>query len=83
MDALRQHPPRAESCHSPPVGASAHFWHVLLQTRSGKRTAKAALRIAVDMVGEGLITEAEAATRLQHGQHHGQHGGVLGNWLTW
>ena len=28
----------------------------MLQTRSGKRTAKAALKIAVDMAGEGLIT---------------------------
>jgi len=36
----------------------------ILQTRSGKRTAKAALRIAVDMVGEGLITEAEAVKRV-------------------
>src|SRR5688572_1298470 len=29
----------------------------MLQTRSGKRTARAALRMAVDMVGEGLIDE--------------------------
>src|SRR5690606_3286960 len=29
----------------------------MLQTRSGKRTAKAALKIAVDMAGEGLISE--------------------------
>jgi pyruvate,orthophosphate dikinase len=36
----------------------------MLQTRSGKRTAKAALRIAVDMVGEGLITESEAVLRV-------------------
>ena len=36
----------------------------MLQTRSGKRTAKAALRIAVDMAGEGLITEAEAVGRV-------------------
>ena len=32
----------------------------MLQTRSGKRTAKAALKIAVDMAGEGLITREEA-----------------------
>lgn len=32
----------------------------LLQTRSGKRTGPAALRIAVDMVGEGVISEREA-----------------------
>ena len=37
----------------------------MLQTRSGKRTAKAALRIACDMVDEGLITEAEAVVRIE------------------
>lgn len=36
----------------------------MLQTRTGKRTAKAALRIAVDMAGEGLITEEEAVLRI-------------------
>lgn len=36
----------------------------MLQTRNGKRTAKAALKIAVDMVAEGLITEAEAVKRI-------------------
>ena len=36
----------------------------LLQTRSGKRTAKAALRMAVEMVGEGLIDERTALLRL-------------------
>ena len=36
----------------------------MLQTRSGKRTAKAALRIAVDMAGEGLIGEEEAVLRV-------------------
>jgi pyruvate, orthophosphate dikinase len=36
----------------------------LLQTRSGKRTAQAALRIAVDMVDEGLITREEAVARI-------------------
>lgn len=36
----------------------------MLQTRSGKRTAKAALKIAVDMVDEGLITESEAVLRV-------------------
>ena len=36
----------------------------ILQTRSGKRTAKAALRIAVEMVGEALISEAEAVRRV-------------------
>ena len=32
----------------------------MLQTRNGKRTAKAALKIAVDLVSEGMITEKEA-----------------------
>ncbi len=36
----------------------------LLQTRSGKRTAAAAVRIAVDMVAEGLIDRTEAVTRV-------------------
>ncbi len=36
----------------------------LLQTRSGKRTAGAALKIAADMVAEGLITEDEAILRI-------------------
>ncbi|MGQ7793923.1 pyruvate, phosphate dikinase [Faunimonas sp. B44] len=36
----------------------------MLQTRSGKRTAKASLKIAVDMAAEGLITEREAVMRI-------------------
>ena len=36
----------------------------LLQTRSGKRTAKAAVKIAVDLVNEGLISEKEALRRM-------------------
>ncbi|MCC6187732.1 MAG: pyruvate, phosphate dikinase [Anaerolineales bacterium] len=36
----------------------------MLQTRSGKRTGQAAVRIAVDMVGEGLITRQEAVQRV-------------------
>ena len=36
----------------------------MLQTRSGKRTAKAALKIAVDMACEGLITREEAILRV-------------------
>jgi pyruvate,orthophosphate dikinase len=36
----------------------------MLQTRSGKRTAKAALRIAVDMAEEGLIAREEAVLRV-------------------
>ncbi|MDP2620359.1 MAG: pyruvate, phosphate dikinase [Hyphomicrobiales bacterium] len=36
----------------------------MLQTRSGKRTTKAALRVAVDMAEEGLITHEEAVARV-------------------
>ncbi len=36
----------------------------MLQTRSGKRTAKAALKIAVDMASEGLISQEEAIARV-------------------
>jgi pyruvate,orthophosphate dikinase len=36
----------------------------MLQTRSGKRTAKASLRIAVELAEEGLITRDEAVTRV-------------------
>ncbi|WP_026986195.1 pyruvate, phosphate dikinase [Fodinicurvata fenggangensis] len=36
----------------------------MLQTRAGKRTAKAALKIAVDMVKDGVITEEEAVQRI-------------------
>ncbi|BDI61093.1 pyruvate, phosphate dikinase [Qipengyuania nanhaisediminis] len=36
----------------------------MLQTRSGKRTAKAALKMAVDMVEEGLIAREEAVRRV-------------------
>ncbi|MCL4716269.1 MAG: pyruvate, phosphate dikinase [Hyphomonadaceae bacterium] len=36
----------------------------MLQTRNGKRTAKAALKIAVDMAAEGLITQDEAVLRV-------------------
>ena len=36
----------------------------MLQTRSGKRTAAASLRIAVEMVEEGLITKEEAVLRI-------------------
>ena len=36
----------------------------MLQTRTGKRTAAAAVKIAVDMVNEGLITKEEAVSRI-------------------
>ncbi|HEU5486748.1 MAG TPA: pyruvate, phosphate dikinase [Microlunatus sp.] len=40
----------------------------LLQTRDGKRTAAAAVRIAVDLAGEGLITRADAVRRVSSEQ---------------
>jgi pyruvate, orthophosphate dikinase len=40
----------------------------MLQTRDAKRTAAAAVKIAVDMVAEGLITEAEAVGRIETDQ---------------
>ena len=40
----------------------------MLQTRTGKRTAQAAIRIAVDMVEEGLISEKEAVLRVDPDQ---------------
>jgi len=40
----------------------------ILQTRGGKRTTKAALKIAVDMVGEGVIDKAEAIRRVEPSQ---------------
>jgi pyruvate,orthophosphate dikinase len=39
----------------------------MLQTRSGKRTAKAALRIAVELANEKLITKDEAVARIEPG----------------
>lgn len=40
----------------------------MLQTRTGKRTTSAALRIAVDMVNEGLINKDEALLRIEPDQ---------------
>ncbi|HEX5040008.1 MAG TPA: pyruvate, phosphate dikinase [Candidatus Limnocylindria bacterium] len=40
----------------------------MLQTRSGKRTAPAAVKIAVDMVNEGVISREEALQRVDPGQ---------------
>ncbi len=37
----------------------------MLQTRNGKRTAEAALKIAVDLVNEGMITKEEAILRVE------------------
>ena len=37
----------------------------MLQTRNGKRTAKAALKVAVDMANEGLISREDAVARIE------------------
>ncbi len=37
----------------------------LLQTRNGKRTAQAAVKVAVDLVDEGMITEEEAVLKVE------------------
>jgi pyruvate,orthophosphate dikinase len=37
----------------------------MLQTRNGKRTAQAALKIAVDLVAEGMATKAEAVMKIE------------------
>lgn len=42
----------------------------LLQTRNGKRTAPAAVKIAVDMVEEGVLTKEEAILRVDPDQLH-------------
>ncbi|MGO9428538.1 pyruvate, phosphate dikinase [Rhodoblastus sp.] len=41
------------------------FW--MLQTRNGKRTGRAALRVAVEMATSGLITREEAISRIEPG----------------
>jgi len=40
----------------------------LLQTRTGKRTARAALRVAAEMTEEGMISREEAVARIDPGQ---------------
>ena len=40
----------------------------MLQTRNGKRTAQAALQIAVDLVNEGMISEEEALLKVEPAQ---------------
>jgi pyruvate,orthophosphate dikinase len=40
----------------------------MLQTRNGKRTGLAAVRVAIDMVNEGLITQEEAVMRVEPNQ---------------
>jgi pyruvate, orthophosphate dikinase len=44
------------------TGERGKLW--MLQTRSGKRTAKAALKIAVELANEGLISKKDAVSRI-------------------
>ncbi|HLF99995.1 MAG TPA: pyruvate, phosphate dikinase [Acidimicrobiia bacterium] len=61
METLEQH--YRDMCDIEFTIEQGKLW--ILQTRVGKRTAAAALRIAVDMVGEGLIDEREAVLRVK------------------
>jgi len=45
----------------------------MLQTRSGKRTAKAALKIAVEMVADGLVSREEAIQRIDPAPGQSEH----------
>ena len=80
-EMIRQLPGAYEQLHAVQERLEQHFREMqdleftveqgrlyLLQTRTGKRTARAALRIAVDMVNEGLIDEAEAVRRVDPAQ---------------
>ena len=40
----------------------------MLQTRNGKRTAQAAINIAVDLVNDGIISKEEAIMRVEPNQ---------------
>lgn len=79
-DALRASAPQAwEALQSAALQLEQHFKDMqdleftvqdgtlfLLQTRSGKRTTKAAARIAMDLLDEGVIDHAQALERTRH-----------------
>ncbi len=60
LEAARARIRRTSRTSSSPI-EDGKLW--ILQTRSAKRTPRAALRIAIDLVHEGLITEQEALRR--------------------
>ena len=64
MEKLEEH--YREMCDIEFTVEDGKLW--MLQTRTGKRTAAAALKIAVDMVDEGLITKEEAIGRIDPDQ---------------
>jgi pyruvate,orthophosphate dikinase len=64
FDLLEQH--YRDMCDSEFTIEQGKLW--MLQTRVGKRTAPAALRIAIEMVDEGLISREEALLRIDPAQ---------------
>jgi pyruvate,orthophosphate dikinase len=78
LDALKQHLPEAyDDLYRTQSLLESHYRDMqdleftiqegrlfMLQTRSGKRTGRASIKIAVDMVHDGLISEAEALMRV-------------------
>lgn len=64
FDTLEQH--YRDMCDIEFTIEQGKLW--MLQTRIGKRTARAALKIAVDMVAEGMITREEAVLRIDAAQ---------------
>jgi pyruvate,orthophosphate dikinase len=64
MDTLENH--YRDMCDIEFTIEERRLW--MLQTRVGKRTAAAALKIAVDMVDEGLISKEEAVGRIEPDQ---------------
>ncbi|MFT4819555.1 MAG: pyruvate,orthophosphate dikinase [Candidatus Pseudothioglobus sp.] len=78
LDALKQHLPATyDELYRTQALLESHYRDMqdleftiqegrlfMLQTRSGKRTGRASIKIAVDMVHDGLITEAEALMRV-------------------
>ena len=64
MDVLEKH--YRDMCDIEFTIENGRLW--MLQTRIGKRTAAAALKIAVDMVREGLISREEAVNRIDADQ---------------
>ncbi len=64
METLEQH--YRDMCDIEFTVEAGKLW--ILQTRTGKRTAAAALQIAVDMVAEGLIDQREAVLRIKPAQ---------------
>jgi pyruvate,orthophosphate dikinase len=63
-EKLEQHYREMQDCEF--TIENGKLW--MLQTRNGKRTAASAVKIAVDMVEENLISKSEAVMRIDHFQ---------------